>query len=60
MKRPRIVIEHYGRSMSVAELSQQTGLSYQVLKRRYHRGLRGEVLVEPLRTKAYIPRGVYI
>jgi DNA-binding Xre family transcriptional regulator len=44
-----IVIEYNGKKISLKELSEKTGIKYQTLIGRYHKGRRGKDLVAPKR-----------
>lgn len=47
-RRSNIVVDYYGKPVTLVELSEITGISYSCLNARYHRGNRGENLTRPV------------
>lgn len=47
-RRSNIVIEHNGKTMTLKELSETTGIEYSCLNARYKRGYRKEELIKPV------------
>lgn len=46
--RRNIIVEYQGRKMTLMEAAELSGIPYDVLKRRYHHGDRGERLFRPV------------
>lgn len=46
-KSNNIITEYNGKSMTIPEISNLTGINYRTLKQRYYSGLRGSALVNP-------------
>ena len=50
-RRVTIIVEYKGVMMSLAEASELSGIPYEILRRRYHAGDRGEYLFRPVKVR---------